>query len=81
MYHNINDSPLDKNLLNNKLIVCDIVYNPRKTKLLYDAEKIGCKIVMGLSMLVYQGSEAFELWTNSKAPEELMFKTVEKEFN
>jgi len=78
MYPSVEDSPLDKNLINNKLIVCDAVYNPKKTKLLRDAEEIGCKIVIGLSMLVYQGSEAFELWTNSKAPVDLMFKIVEE---
>jgi len=78
MYPNVEDSPLDKNLINKKLIVCDAVYNPKKTKLLLDAEEIGCKIVIGLSMLVYQGTEAFELWTNTKAPVDLMVKVVEE---
>lgn len=78
MYPNVDKSPISKNLLNKKLIVYDAVYNPKKTKLLLDAEEIGCKTVMGLSMLIYQGSEAFELWTNSKAPVDLMFKVVEE---
>lgn len=78
MYPNVEESPINKDLLNKKLIVCDAVYNPKKTKLLLDAEEIGCKTVMGLSMLIYQGSEAFELWTNAKAPVDLMFKVVEE---
>lgn len=78
MYPNVDKSPISKNLLNKKLIVYDAVYNPKKTKLLLDAEEIGCKTVMGLSMLIYQGAEAFELWTNSKAPVDLMFKVVEE---
>ena len=78
MLPNVDNSPLDKSLLNSKLTVCDAVYNPRKTKLLQDAEEIGCKIVIGLSMLIYQGTEAFQLWTDTTAPVELMFKVVEE---
>lgn len=73
------NSSLDKNLLHKNLIVCDVVYNPRKTKLIKDAENVGCKVVLGLGMLVYQGAEAFELWTGLKAPEELMYRVVNEE--
>lgn len=78
MLPNIDETPLDKRLLNKNLIVCDAIYNPRKTKLIKEAEEIGCKTVTGLDMLVYQGIEAFELWTETKAPVDLMFKTVEE---
>jgi len=78
MYPNIDVSPLDKDLLNKNLIVCDIVYNPRKTKLIRDAEELGCKTVIGLFMLLYQGVEAFELWTNLKAPTDTMLQVIEK---
>lgn len=72
------NSPIDKTFLHKNLIVSDVVYNPRKTKLIKDAEEIGCKVVLGLGMLVYQGIEAFEIWTDIKAPEELMFKMVDE---
>ncbi len=78
MYPNINESPIDKSLINNKLTVCDAVYNPRKTKLLKDAEEIGCKIIIGMYMFIYQGAEAFELWANEKAPVDLMYDKVNK---
>ena len=78
MLPNIEDSPLDKRLLNKNLIVCDIIYNPKKTRLIKDAEEIGCQILTGLGMLVYQGVEAFELWTGKKAPVDLMFKIVKE---
>jgi shikimate dehydrogenase len=77
MLPDINESPLDKSLLNSKLIVCDIVYNPMETKLLTDAKEKECRIVPGLPMLVYQGAEAFEIWTNMEAPVDIMFKVVE----
>lgn len=72
------ETPIDKMLLNKNLIVCDVVYNPRKTKLIVDAEDVGCKVVLGLGMLVYQGIEAFEIWTGLRAPEELMNKIVDE---
>lgn len=78
MYPNIQDSPLDKSLLNRNLIVCDAVYNPRKTRLLQYAEELGCKIVPGIYMLVYQGVESFELWTDIKAPVDIMFNAVKQ---
>lgn len=81
MYPDIEYSPIDKSLLNNKLIVCDAIYNPRKTKLLREAEEIGCKIANGLYMLVYQGVEAFERWTDTKAPVDLMSSIVFRGLN
>lgn len=81
MFPDLESSPIDKMLLNKNLIVCDIVYNPRKTKLIEDAEEVGCRVVLGLGMLVYQGTAAFEIWTGLKAPEELMFSVVDEGLN
>jgi len=59
-----------KNLstLHEQLIVCDIIYNPRKTKLLKQAEEVGCEIINGVGMIIYQGAEAFKLWTGEEMP-------------
>lgn len=60
------------------LVVADVVYNPRKTRLLEDAEAAGCKIVTGIGMLLWQGAEAFKLYTGLEMPvkevNELYFK-------
>ena len=37
---------------------------PEKTKLLEEAEKIGCKTINGLGMMLYQGAASFKLWTD-----------------
>lgn len=58
----------DKSFFRKDLTVCDIIYNPVKTKLLQIAEKEGCKIINGIGMLLYQGALSFELWTNKKMP-------------
>lgn len=78
MFPDVEDTPLDKSMLNEKLIVCDAIYNPKKTRLLREAEEIGCKTVNGLAMLVYQGVESFKLWTGINAPQEVMFKIVDE---
>ena len=42
--------------------VFDAVYNPRKTRLLALAERLGVRAVEGLGMLYYQAVEAQKLW-------------------
>jgi shikimate dehydrogenase len=43
--------------------VYDLVYNPRQTKLMRQAQAAGCGAANGLGMLVQQGALAFQLWT------------------
>jgi len=54
----------------------DIVYNPLKTRLLKEAEDIGCVTVQGVSMFIYQAVFQFELWTGQKAPVDIMRAAV-----
>ena len=68
--------PLDAALLDSATVVMDLVYNPLKTRLLTEAEKIGCTTVDGLSMFVHQGAVQFELWTGQKAPVDIMRRVV-----
>jgi shikimate dehydrogenase len=76
MFPNTEAMPIQKEELNEKLVVMDIVYNPLRTKLLKTAEKLGCKTVDGLSMFVYQGAHQFELWTGMEAPVDVMTRAV-----
>ena len=50
------------------LIVSDIIYNPRETRLLKEAKKAGCRTFNGMYMLLYQGAEAFRIWTGQEMP-------------
>ncbi len=78
MSPNVDETPVTSNLLKPSLIVFDAVYNPVKTRLLREAERIGAQTISGLEMLVWQGASAFELWTGVKAPVELMRAEVIK---
>jgi len=71
--------PIDPRILHPRLLVCDLIYNPPKTKLLIKAEKIGAKTLNGLGMLLYQGALAFTIWTGREAPIEIMARALEKE--
>ena len=58
----------DASLLTPHLAVGDIIYNPRETKLLSMARERGCPTFNGMYMLLYQGAEAFKLWTGREMP-------------
>ncbi|MEE0715041.1 MAG: shikimate dehydrogenase [Eubacterium sp.] len=60
----------DKKMLREDLIVSDVIYNPMETKLLRMAKEQGCQTFNGLYMLLYQGAEAFKIWTGKDMPVE-----------
>lgn len=72
----INSTPLgmhpfeDKNpcdfmeIIDENTVCCDLIYNPKKTIFLKEAENRGAKIINGLGMLIMQGIIAFELFND-----------------
>ncbi len=67
---------LDRGLIHKGLLVYDLIYNPRETKLLKIAKEKRVQASNGLGMLLYQGVNAFELWTGKRAPVEVMRKVL-----
>jgi shikimate dehydrogenase len=59
------------------LVVFDAVYNPRRTRLLLDATRHGCRVVEGLEMFLGQAAVQFELWTGHRAPLGVMRQILE----
>ncbi|OIN95476.1 MAG: shikimate dehydrogenase [Deltaproteobacteria bacterium CG1_02_45_11] len=78
MTPNTEDMPVNRQSLKEGMVVMDIVYNPLKTRLLKEAENIGCVTIDGVAMFVYQGAAQFEMWTGQKAPVDLMRQVVLK---
>lgn len=68
-------------LLRAGLLVCDVVYTPRRTVLLAEAAAAGCRTLPGLGMLAYQGAIAIEIWTGRQAPVALMREVLEEELS
>lgn len=62
----------DCSMFHKDLIVSDVIYNPRETKLLQMARNFGCPTLNGLYMLLFQGAEAFKLWTGKEMPVEVV---------
>jgi len=69
---------IDPSFLHKNLSVYDLIYNPEKTPLIKEAEKLGLPAANGLGMLLYQGAKSFELWTKKKAPIAVMKESLVK---
>ena len=75
---NHDESPLLKELINNKQIIIDTIYNPYKTRLLKIGDIIGAKTINGLDMFIFQAVASLELWLNESINERLNFKEIKK---
>ena len=69
-------TPFPTTMLHAGQCVLDIVYNPRRTRLLNEAQRRGCKTVEGIGMLLNQGAKSFELWTGREAPIDVMKRAL-----
>lgn len=78
MHPNVDELPMSLDLLRPHHLVSDLIYNPRITRFLREAEAIGARIHGGLGMFIYQGAYAFEYWTGTPAPVEAMRQVVEQ---
>ncbi len=76
MHPNVDQTPLDADALRPEMVVFDNVYNPIETRLLREAREIGCLAVSGVDMFVHQAVAQFEVWTQQRAPRELMRRVV-----
>ena len=71
---------LDVNSLQPPMVVADVVFNPRRTALLRDAEERGCKLIDGLGMLVNQGVIGIQYWTGIEPDAAVMRRSLEEIF-
>ena len=70
MYPNNGKSPVDLKVFPKLSGVLDLIYNPCKTALLYQAEQLKLPCCNGLSMLVAQAKESAEYFLETAIPEE-----------
>lgn len=81
LHPNVDESPdIDYDSITSEMAVSDVVFNPVEPVFLKEAKKRGAKIVTGLGMLVQQGALNFQIWTGEKAPVDVMYETLYKEF-
>jgi shikimate dehydrogenase len=70
------ESPVPIDLIRPSMLVYDLIYHPAETQLMAAARKAGASVLGGLRMLVYQGAASFELWTEQKAPLDIMLEAA-----
>ncbi|MCR5161985.1 MAG: shikimate dehydrogenase [Lachnospiraceae bacterium] len=64
--------PQGQSMFHRDLLCADVIYNPRKTRFLAEAEAAGCRTLGGLGMLLYQGAAAFSFWTGQEMPVDMI---------
>jgi len=65
MFPNIHSKPeIRYDLLNEKHILFDLVYNPEMTEFLKMGEERGCRVITGLKMLYSQAERSWEIWNS-----------------
>ncbi|MFD1641043.1 shikimate dehydrogenase [Halohasta litorea] len=70
------ETPVPADCLHSDLTVLDAVYAPLETRLLQEARETGATTIDGAWMLLFQGVEAFEQWTDREAPVEVMNRAL-----
>lgn len=78
MSPDIDLSPLPENVcLPQHIMVYDLIYNPRETKMVKTARSQGLHATTGLGMLIEQAALAFEIWTGCNPSREILRSAVE----
>lgn len=81
LFPDVNDCPdIDYTAIEPGMIVCDVVFNPALPVFLQKAQQRGAHIISGLGMLVNQAALNFEIWTDIKAPRDVMLEALRREF-
>ncbi|BCX04183.1 MAG: shikimate dehydrogenase (NADP(+)) [Candidatus Roseilinea sp.] len=81
LFPHMDDKPgVNMDSIKPRMLVCDIVPNPPRTRFLIEATAKGAKTLDGLGMLVYQGAIAFTIWTGQDAPVDVMRQALAEVF-
>jgi len=70
--HSVDETCVARESLRPEHVVFDMVYRPSRTRLIAEAEAVGCTTILGLEMLVNQAALQFETWTGVAAPRTVM---------
>lgn len=70
MYPNAGVSPVELSRFPDLAAVYDVIYNPLRTQIMLDAERLGIPAFGGLPMLVAQAAEGCGLFTDQQIPRE-----------
>ena len=78
MFPNVEEAPLNLRHFTKLEALLDLIYNPAKTEMMFQAERLGAKAVGGLSMLVWQAARAAEIFTGRETDPEQVRAVLRK---
>lgn len=79
LYPNVDETPMeDKAFFEKAAVVYDLIYTPEETKFMCLSRENGAETYNGLKMLLYQGIAGYEMWNQTKVPEDVVEKVYEK---
>ena len=70
------ESLIAKELLRPHHFIYDVNYKRAGTRLITEATIMGCQVLTGLSLLIFQGAESFKLWFDIEPPLDIMREAV-----
>lgn len=68
MGDNPGETLVDPGLFRSDLVVADVIYFPRETRLIKEAKAAGCTVVPGLGMLLEQAAAGERIWFDADMP-------------
>lgn len=78
------ESLVPKNVLKSEDVVFDMVYSPHETNMIKDVKEVGCQIIYGIDMLIYNSIFSLQMFLNEELNvEELkdfLKKTIDNQF-
>ena len=70
---NVEVSPIPSTALHKDLLIFETIYAPKHTKLIQEAQQIGCQTILGAEMFAHQAAAQIKLYTGKKIqPERLL---------
>ena len=69
---------IDEERLHSDMLVYDVVYDPRETKLLRIAQEKGASVANGLGLLFYQGILSFQHWAGGQELDQKIKNKIRK---
>ena len=58
--------------------IFDAIYNPVRTRLMQEGERLGCRVIGGMGMLVWQAAQAHTHWYGARFKREDMDRLIEE---
>ncbi len=68
MWPNVDESPINPNVLQAGQVIMEAIYNPLETKLLQQAKQQNLEVISGLEMFLHQADWQFYLHTGYRVP-------------